>query len=261
LLARGKTAATKTDQLGRHSFCRNEWSALMNRISPTVLGILVVVGGVCAALPFQRRASRHVAVEPATNSETIEWRSNDFTLEVMAREQPLTDSPYGDNRPSSPAFGGGNRATITSPASLDNITQPPALAGAYGPITTIAPVETGILRGSDGRSGTTRAAQGDSPAVVTPQRSVAITHKIVDGDSLEALAEVHLGSRSRWTEIYNANPEILDNPEVLPLGATIMILPELRPSMPASSQETESLVPVRGSDLLRFREGKGVRYQ
>jgi nucleoid-associated protein YgaU len=87
----------------------------------------------------------------------------------------------------------------------------------------------------------------------TPPRSVAITHKIVDGDTLEALAEVHLGSRSRWTEIYNANPEILDNPEVLPLGVTIVILPGIRPSRPANSPETEALVPVLGSDLLKFR--------
>jgi phage tail protein X len=223
----------------------------MNRISPTVLGILVIVGGVCAALPFQRRATRHVTVAPATNSETIEWRSNDFTLEVVAHDQPLTDSPYGDDRPSSPAFGGGNGATITSPASLDNITQPPALAGTYDSTTAATFVGTGVPRGSDGHSGTTPGAP--MAVAATPPRSVAITHKIVDGDTLEALAEVHLGSRSRWTEIYNANPEILDNPEVLPLGVTIVILPGIRPSRPANSPETEALVPVLGSDLLKFR--------
>ena len=203
----------------------------MNRISPSVLGIFVVVGGVCAALPFQRQAHRQVTVEPTTNSETIQWRSNDFTLKVIAHDQPLTDSPYADDRPSSPAFGGGNGAAIMSPASLDEITQPPVLAGVYDSSAAIASV---------------------TAVAATPARSVAITHKIVDGDTLEALAEVHLGSRSRWTEIYNANPEILDNPEVLPLGVTIVILPEM-PATPAISQETESLVPVRGSDLLRFR--------
>ena len=134
------------DLLGRHSFCRNEWSAFMNRISPAVLGILVVVGGVCAALPFQRRARRHITAEPATNSETIQWRSNDFTLEVIARDQPLNDSPSGRDRPSSPAFGRGNGATITSPASLDDITQPPVLAGAYGSTTSISPFLTALWK-------------------------------------------------------------------------------------------------------------------
>ncbi len=226
----------------------------MNRISPRLLGIIVVLGGVCAALPFQRRASRQVTVEPAANTETIEWRSNDFTLEVTAQDQPLPGSPYADDRPRSPAFGGANGVTVNSQASLDDISQPPALAGAYQAATAVASNGTGSVPDSGGPSGTTREAVSDSTAAAaTPLQSVAITHEIAVGDTLEALAEEHLGSRLRWTEIYNANPEILDNPEVLPLGVTIVILPGIRPSVPANSNETESLVPVRSSDLLKLR--------
>ncbi len=243
---------TKIDLLGRHSIAAMNGGA-MNRISPTVLGILVVVGGVCAALPFQRRASRHVSIEPAKKSN-IEWRSNDFTLEVIAHDLPLTDSPYDHDRVSSPAFGDANGTTRNSLASLDDVTQPPALAGAYETDPAVAVKDARIPPESGDRSRTTQTIKDAfTTAAATRLHSVAITHKIIDGDTLEALAEAHLGSRSRWTEIYNANPELLDNPEVLPLGVTIVILPGIRQSTPLRSDETELLVPVRGSDLLKFR--------
>ena len=218
----------------------------MKRISPTVLGILVVVGGVCAALPFQRSGGRRISVEPGLNSEAIEWRSNDFTLEVVARDQPLTDMSMGDHS-QSPAFGQAHGAAVL--ASLDDITQPPALAGSYDPAASIAAQPAG--RPAEG--GRPRPANADSRTMSALPESVALTHKIVDGDTLEALAERHLGSRSRWTEIYNANPEVLDNPEVLPLGATIVILPRIRPSALPSFTVTDGLVPVLDSDLLKFR--------
>ncbi len=225
----------------------------MNRISPTVLGILVVVGGVCAALPFQKRATHHVSVETVKNSDTIEWRSNDFTLEVIARDQPLANSPYDGDRLSSPAFGDA-KGTRNSLASLDELTQPPALAGAYQAVPPIAATDAEILPDSGEPSRFTHTRENAATtAAATPLQSVAITHTIIDGDTLEALAETHLGSRSRWTEIYNANPEVLDKPEVLPLGVTIVILPGIRQSTPMSSTEKELLVPVRGSDLLKFR--------
>jgi len=220
----------------------------MKRISPTVLGILVVVGGVCAALPFQRSGGRRVSVEPGLNSEAIEWRSNDFTLEVTARDQPLTDASVGGHS-QSPAFGHTDRTTVHTLASLDDLTQPPALAGSYDPAASIAAQPAG--RPAEG--GRPRPANADSRTMSALPESVALTHKIVDGDTLEALAERHLGSRSRWTEIYNANPEVLDNPEVLPLGATIVILPGIRPSALPSFTVTDGLVPVLDSDLLKFR--------
>jgi len=166
----------------------------------------------------------------------------------------MNSSPYADDHPKSPAFGGAGGVTVHSQASLDDIIQPPALAGAYEAAAAIAAIGTASLEESGEQAGTTRAPKVDSSgAAATPLQSVAITHDITDGDTLEALAEEYLGSRLRWTEIYNANPDILDNPEVLPVGITIIILPGMRPSTPASYHETDSLVPVRSSDLLEFR--------
>ena len=57
----------------------------------------------------------------------------------------------------------------------------------------------------------------DSPASAPP------THKIIDGDSLAVLAQRYLGSASRAMEIYEANRDLLAQPEILPIGAELKI--------------------------------------
>lgn len=126
-------------------------------------------------------------------------------------------------------------------ASLDHVPEPPSLAGDY--------------ESAASEPGADQVTAVDKPVVpVAPLETVAITHTIADGDTLEDLAEEHLGSRLRWTEIYNANPEILDDPEVLPLGVTIVILPRLQPSTSPPVTAADGLVPVSSRDLQRFRD-------
>lgn len=55
-------------------------------------------------------------------------------------------------------------------------------------------------------------------------------HRIVDGDTLPALALRYLGSESRADEIYQANAQRLPSPHVLPLGVEINVpVPDSRP--------------------------------
>jgi phage tail protein X len=49
------------------------------------------------------------------------------------------------------------------------------------------------------------------------------THKIIDGDSLEQLAERYLGSASRAAELFEANRGVLARPELLPIGVELKI--------------------------------------
>jgi nucleoid-associated protein YgaU len=51
------------------------------------------------------------------------------------------------------------------------------------------------------------------------------THKIVDGDTLEALASAYLGSADRWLEIYELNRHVLPSPALLPIGVQLKIPP------------------------------------
>jgi hypothetical protein len=51
------------------------------------------------------------------------------------------------------------------------------------------------------------------------------THRVIDGESLESIAERHLGNRSRAREIFEWNRDRLADPQVLPLGVYLRIPP------------------------------------
>lgn len=108
-------------------------------------------------------------------------------------------------------------ATVLTP--IDQGEAPPALAKDY-PGT-----------GTPGTSGW--GASIELPQVVRPTGR-GRTHRIVDGDTLEALAQRYLGSRSRAGEIYEANRDVLPSAQLLPIGAELRIPPARRRTAPSS---------------------------
>lgn len=71
------------------------------------------------------------------------------------------------------------------------------------------------------------------------------THRIVDGDTLRALAERYLGSAERAEEIYQANRHLLPSPEVLPIGVELHIPAQPTRVLPSPHTSAEPpLVPV-----------------
>ena len=81
------------------------------------------------------------------------------------------------------------------------------------------------------------------------------THKIIDGDTLRALAERYLGDAGRYMEIYEANRLVLLKPEVLPIGVELGIPPRgsRGPSLPKEVWK-QPLVPIPPSSLRRLRQ-------
>lgn len=86
-------------------------------------------------------------------------------------------------------------------------------------------------------AGPRRATRGDTtaqPAATLPDDRVAPApvpfeptatrqHRIVDGDSLRQLAGYYLGDEARYMEIFEANRDILVQPDLLPLGQRLRI--------------------------------------
>lgn len=75
------------------------------------------------------------------------------------------------------------------------------------------------------------------------------THLIVDGDTLFYLAERYLGDGERYLEIYEANRDVLKDPDLLVLGAVLRIPPADAPVSPAEEGLADvtnrgALVPV-----------------
>jgi nucleoid-associated protein YgaU len=64
---------------------------------------------------------------------------------------------------------------------------------------------------------------GGSIDMMLPAKETARTHKIIDGDTLAALAQRYLGSTARAHELFDANRDVLSDPELLPIGAELKI--------------------------------------
>ncbi len=122
----------------------------------------------------------------------------------------------------------GSRVTVLRPMEVGQ--PPPALAKDYP--------------GSDGRGG---AGWGNSIGLPpAPGRDDSPrTHRVVDGDTLPALAERYLDSADRWPEIYEANRDVLASPGLLPIGADLTIPSRHRPTPASAEPATERpLVPI-----------------
>jgi phage tail protein X len=72
-----------------------------------------------------------------------------------------------------------------------------------------------------------------------PLSEKPVRHKIRDGDTLTGLAERYLGSAARAGEIFDANHDVLSNPELLPIGVELQIPPREQPPVPQ-----RPLVPI-----------------
>ena len=64
----------------------------------------------------------------------------------------------------------------------------------------------------------TRPAESSPAPKVTPK-----THKVVKGDTLWGIAKKYYGNGSQYMKIYNANTNILKNPNVIYVGQVLTI--------------------------------------
>ena len=60
----------------------------------------------------------------------------------------------------------------------------------------------------------------------------AATHVVVKDDTLSKLAETYLGDASRWVEIYEANKDVISNPNAIYVGQQLAIPENGAPSTP-----------------------------
>ena len=62
-------------------------------------------------------------------------------------------------------------------------------------------------------------------------------HRIAEGDTLRRLAEKYLGSRDRYLDIFHANPGVLFDPQLIPIGVEILI-PERTVAMAQAAKDS-----------------------
>ncbi len=90
---------------------------------------------------------------------------------------------------------------------------------------------------------------------ILPPARAPRRHTIHDGDTLESLAQRYLGDGQRAGEILEANRDVLADPQLLPIGVTIVIPRSAGAAAvePTAGEEPGPLVPLPPSGLGRGR--------
>ncbi len=173
--------------------------------------------GICGALPF-----RHAPpTEIAASGRLLESQSTlgeGVSLQVPGQAavssfQPATLRPVPHEEESEVAA-----ATAVSPAqgvtayTPQTMFRPPSLPDHYRPL---------FRPDASGEGATTHVVQ--PPHDPVPTSKPAKIHTIHDGDTLASLASRYLDDPRRAGEILDANREVLSDPELLPIGAKILI--------------------------------------
>ena len=206
---------------------------MMDPAVKTALAFCVLLVGVCAAMLF--RHDRPRPTPPGPNAEEdllLRYRTDAAALGVRPRgagrsTSSLRNSPGASASPRS--------ATIVTP--LDRHEPPPSLAPDYPETDRPASSRWGV-------------SMDMMLPITTPADETARTHKVVDGDTLAALAERYLGSSARAEEIYQSNRDVLRDPEPLPIGVELKLPLRAGRSAPTSAPSSgvsppRPLVPVR----------------
>ena len=187
----------------------------------------VLFGGMVAACMFRHESPR--------GSPAVSRGGGQLVLRRQVASPPhlpLTPAGGGIAGPSmADTPGRGRAATVLRP--MDPAEPPPVLAKNYPGIGTSA-----------GSGWPSRMEM--MPRYAARRGNSARTHKIVDGDTLETLAERYLGSAERSSEIYEANHDVLASPQVLPIGATLTIpCRERRSVSDSDAPPKRPVVPVQ----------------
>jgi nucleoid-associated protein YgaU len=75
---------------------------------------------------------------------------------------------------------------------------------------------------SNVQSGGSSTAPSPTPSPA-PAKSAARTYTVVKGDSLSKIAKSMYGDANKWRKIYEANTDIIKNPDVIRPGQVLKI--------------------------------------
>lgn len=141
--------------------------------------------------PFAHRVERRITTDVA-------WTGRDQQKKTEPRRVPAAT------------------AAIAEPKGLAE-DETPTFRNNLNPVGSLLPPIEGIVTDAD-EADLAAADLNFAPPAETPSR-----HVVVDGDTLSTLAVRYLGRADAYLEIYEANRDVLDNPDLLPIGAVLRI--------------------------------------
>jgi nucleoid-associated protein YgaU len=82
----------------------------------------------------------------------------------------------------------------------------------------------------------------------------SMIYRVQDGDTLSSVARRFLGSADRYNDVFNANQDVLSDPDLLPVGTELKIPLRGTPHAMTESSgtaEPKPMVPIRGGEWRR----------
>ena len=209
----------------------------MGPVPKTILAICILAGSTAAALTFRREPSRTDA-KPSDEGVPLPMRG--YIGPLAARPPASAPRLTSVGQLARPAPLSKRREPAASGGPWIAPNQPPPLARAYP--------EGRPSASTDWRSVDSPRVRGNRVGQVPPAASrwiprndpEPLIHAIVNGDTLEALAERYLGRADRAEEIFAANRTRLHDPEILPIGIKLTIPRRVAPP----TMHRQPLVPV-----------------
>lgn len=201
--------------------------------------VSVLLGGIVVALLFRHKSPQTHPATPQPGARRLVLRKH-AEPPVAGHNVPLNSRkslgfPYTVVTPGQQAA---ERVTVVRPT---NSHEPPPLPKSYPQSVIPGTSRWGPSIGMP----LPRPPRHVGPLGVGTADGPVRTHKIVDGDSLEALARRYLGNADRYLEIYEANRILLTSPQLLPIGAELKIPPRHGSAVSESDQVNERpLVPI-----------------
>jgi hypothetical protein len=231
---KGKTCGLLVAELRNKAVpCRSLRSLPQVSYKRYLVAGLIMVGGVVAAWPFrhgQPPKPQDLSVENG-GSNAVFAPPHDLTLQV---------NPHTGSSPApellSPSSGS---SLLTRPASfntaptneppLETLPAPPFLPMSYEALVPVGAAPPQVVE-SESRVQEPLLPSADDQPIVPQDKPSPLwrKHRIVEGDTLPALAQRYLGDPSRAGEIHVANMDRLMDPEILPLGVTLLIPPRVK---------------------------------
>lgn len=227
---------------------------------------VVLASGICTAMLFRKHPASPDA-EPRLVESPLARREPDGgvsakDVEKAAAVVKVSPAHRQGAIPRSTVADGPGRASLAAPLQeirpamperlVDalpdgDIPPPPEFAENYGggrPGTVVAPRPLADGSGRIQEIGDLASvAPRTVPTVgVLPTR----THRVVDGDTLTKLAARYWNQPERYRELFLVNRDVLQSPDLLPIGATLVIpaADAPPPVVPTLPEEPNALVPL-----------------
>jgi LysM repeat protein len=223
-----------------------EWSRHFLRLEPLamppIVRMLTVAGVLASGLGIASLFKKPPAAPAvAPRDATADWRCDapQIVLGPARSAYGLAPPSPVDIAPPSVALTDGSQS---GPGVVDAQDRLPPMLPLRSPLSSTpqivaAPADNEPVSKHSPIAASRAVDSEDKETPAPPSR-----HRIVDGDSLEKIAQRYLGDRARWPDVYQVNRDVLAAPSALPIGVELRIPPR---SSPGTTPGELPMVPLR----------------